>query len=333
MSQNRSRRRGRTPQSSQPGHVPRLWGARTELRGGRCVRRPGAAPRFRPAGERDPTLGVRGWTAPGPLRSAPARSGTGTGTGSRDWSWGRGCGRGCCPFSAVWRHLSPAAQGNARGGRDKDLRTPPVSLTPFPPLSAICPSVSVTFYLSSRPRLIFFCCLRQKGAPQSGISPTSDWIRGADPSRTKFLGSGVWAEAEMSPHRREAGSIGRPAPTDGILSTVCDRLCVCRFVRPSLPRRQVPIPFLAQWSLVGSGRVVLDPFTSWSRWRLRDARTCAGSYSGQLAPPPPTPGTQRRPLRAGGTWVAAGAHFLSAGSAHVSLGVRSAESQRPSHGG
>lgn len=44
------------------------------------------------------------------------------------------------------------------------------------------------------------------------------------------------------------------------------------------------------------------------------------------------------PLQAGGTWVAAGAHFLSRGSAHVSLeegrsGVRSAESQRPSHGG
>ena len=125
----------RTPQSSQPGHVPRLRGTRTELRGRRCVRRPGAAPRFRPAGERDPTLGDPGWTAPGTLRSAPAHSGIGTGKGSRDWIWGRGCGcgcgcgrgrgRGCCPFSAVQRHISPPqAQGTRAVGATKIYERP-----------------------------------------------------------------------------------------------------------------------------------------------------------------------------------------------------------------
>lgn len=64
----------------------------------------------------------------------------------------------------------------------------------------------------------------------------------------------------------------------------------------------------------------------------------AGSWH-RAAPVPPTLSAPNgAPLQVGGTWVAAGAHFLSRGSAHVSLGegrsgVRSAESQQPSHGG
>lgn len=66
------------------------------------------------------------------------------------------------------------------------------------------------------------------------------------------------------------------------------------FVCPFLPCRQVHIAFLAQWSLVGPGILVLDPFTGWGRWRLRDAGT-----RGLLAPgssrAPDSLGTERRP--------------------------------------
>lgn len=58
----------------------------------------------------------------------------------------------------------------------------------------------------------------------------------------------------------------------------------------------------------------------------------------RATPAPPTIGTERRPLAAGGTREAAGAYFLSRGWEHVSpgegrSGVRSAESRRPSHRG
>lgn len=84
----------------------------------------------------------------------------------------------------------------------------------------------------------------------------------------------------MSPHRREAIP-DRP----GILGTICDRLCVSPFVWPSVPRHQVPIPFLAQWSLVVSTRLALDPFTEWAQQRPRDAGMCAGSRTGNSRAP------------------------------------------------
>lgn len=142
----------------------------------------------------------------------------------------------------------------------------------------------------------------------------------------------------MSPHRREAGSISRLALTDWESSALCDRLCVCPFVCPSLPRRQVPIPFSPQCSLVGSGTLVLDLFL----YRLGPVETArcrdVPGVMWRVTPPSPTLGTERRPLRVGGTRETAGAHFLSRGGEHVSLGegrsgVRSAESRRPSHGG
>lgn len=112
---------------------------------------------------------------------------------------------------------------------------------------------------------------------------------------------------------------------------------MCPFVCPSLPCRQGPIPFSAQRSPVGSGKLVLHTFTGWGQGRLRDAGTCAWSCSGQL-PRPRLSAPHGALLQAGGARVVAGAHFLSRGSAHVSLGegrsgVRSAESRRPSHGG
>lgn len=163
VSQNRSRRRG-PHEAASPGHVPRLRGTRTELRGRRCVRRPSAAPGDRPAGERDPKPGVREWTAPGTLSSPAARSETGPGTGV-----GIGCG-GCggrsCRFSAFRGHFPPTAQGNARGGQNKDLRTSPLSLAPLS--LTVCCLLSLCFcYLLSflLPPLIILSHLRQKGAP------------------------------------------------------------------------------------------------------------------------------------------------------------------------
>lgn len=138
MSQNRSRRRG-PHKAASPGHVPRLRGTRAELRGRWCVRRPGAAPGDRPAGERNPTPGIPRWTEPGTVRAAPAHSGTGTGNKEQ--------GMGLGAVAADYAHsplskgtFSPTPQRNGRGGRSKHLRTSPLALVPLP-VSVCCLSV------------------------------------------------------------------------------------------------------------------------------------------------------------------------------------------------
>lgn len=170
VSQNPSRRRG-PRRAASSGHVPRLRGTRTELRGRWCVRRPGAAPRYRPAGERD--------TTPGTLRSAPARA------GRRRTDWVSGPWPRVLPTFRRPRALAPTAQGNARRGRNGDLRMSPLSFTPFP--LAVHLSLPVTF-LSSCPPLISLSHLRSKGAPGTCVSPGPDRSTGSDSFRSKFLG-------------------------------------------------------------------------------------------------------------------------------------------------
>lgn len=158
-----SRRRG-PHQPASPGHVPRLRGTRTELRSGRCVRRPGAAPSHGPAGEKDPTPGIPGWTAPGTLRSAHARSATGAGSGRRHRVWGP-CGS--CAFSAVLGALSAHSRGERARRAERRSATVRSLARPFP-LAVCClsdPSSLLPFFLSSCPPLISLLHLRQKGAP------------------------------------------------------------------------------------------------------------------------------------------------------------------------
>lgn len=140
VSQKPSRRRGPHSAAS-PGHVPRLRGTRTGLRGRRCVRRPGAAPCHRPAsGEGDPM--------PGTLRSSAPRSGLGQGAGVGTGPGGRG--RGSCPLSVVRGHFPSQPHGTRAAGEQRSAHVP--SLAPF--TLATCPSVSVNFFLSSSPPLI-----------------------------------------------------------------------------------------------------------------------------------------------------------------------------------
>lgn len=89
----------------------------------------------------------------GPPRPGPGRSGT-----DRVWGpWPR-----VLPTFRRPRALAPTAQGNARRGRDRDLRMSPLSLTPFPlPVRLSLPGT----FLSYCPPLISLSHLRSKGAP------------------------------------------------------------------------------------------------------------------------------------------------------------------------
>lgn len=75
-------------------------------------------------------------------------------------------------------------------------------------------------------------------------------------------------------------------------------MCVCPFVCPSLPRRQVPIPFSAQCSLVGSGTLVRDLFL----YRLGPVETarCRERARGHVAGNAPIPDSRHRTAPAAG---------------------------------
>lgn len=176
VSQNQSRRHG-PHRAASPGHVPRLRGTGTELRGRRCVRRPGAAPGDRPAGERNPTPSVPRWTAPETVRAAPAQSGPGPGTAGG--SGARRGGSGSCPFSVVQGLFSPHSPvGRARRGGNEDLRTSPLWLALFPPLSAVSPSLRLCYRLSFLLSTAdFFVPSASEGDPLSGMSSSPGRIK------------------------------------------------------------------------------------------------------------------------------------------------------------
>lgn len=162
MSQNQSRRHG-PHRAASPGHVPRLRGTGTELRGRRCVRRPGAAPGDRPAGERNPTPSVPRWTAPETVRAAPAQSGPGPGTAGG--SGARRGGSGSCPFSVVQGLFSPHSPvGRARrGGGRRSANVPSVARALSPSLCGLSvpPSLLPSFLPPVHRRFLCPICVRR----------------------------------------------------------------------------------------------------------------------------------------------------------------------------
>lgn len=168
MSQNPSRRRG-PHRAASPGHVPRLRGTRTELRGRWCVRWPGAAPRYRPAGESD--------TTPGTLRSAPA------------WTGAQGDGPGLGALAAGPAHFPPPAGTCPHSAGERAPRAgqrDPLSRSPLSPSPSVCPSL-VPFFPTVRRSFLCPICVR-RGPLGTCVRPGPDRIAGPDSSRSKFQG-------------------------------------------------------------------------------------------------------------------------------------------------
>lgn len=323
MSQNPSRRRG-PHRAASPGHVPRLRGTRTELRGRWCVRWPGAAPRYRPAGESD--------TTPGTLRSAPA------------WTGAQGDGPGLGALAAGPAHFPPPAGTCPHSAGERAPRAGqrsanvPSLAHPFPPPRPSVPPWYLSFLLFAAHFFVPSAFEGGPWAPAFVLAQTGSrgLIHLGLNSRDGTRSPGCDREIPT----QEGGGIHRQASSDrlGILDTVI----ACISVRLSFPLNPIAKSLCSSrgsavwWA---PGALTSSSLTGWGQSRPRGAGTCAGSCSGQL----PHPDAR--------LWAPKGARFrlggpgrlqvpisCRGGRKHVSLGegrsgVRSAESRRPSHGG